>query len=365
MVFGSKQDKLFKGGGHHPKPQAFVEAHRSAGKGLPKMAYYLIGLIVVIAAVYLLLGVGASGGSSYVLTTNKTLSMSQNQTVLLQSSGTAQPVAVEMANYSGKSYTFLFTKTPVLANPVYTFTLTQGQVINLSDTGSSNADLQAKLVSASGGSATVEFIPIPASFGVKATTLTVVSPGSGSSQQNASTTVATTTVSSNATTTASSTTAATTAATTTVSGAGGSYTDAQVIAAASATQQGNLMNKYEALYSKDQGCTAPSYNASYKAMFSANATGSNDYWNASKVTPYNITASVGFLSGTSYYVNYSTVSHSSLTTGTALSLLVNAQNSQAVSATFSGIFAHQTYAQVNSTYNTQASISGLCGAYLP
>ncbi len=362
MVLGSKQSKLPLGkNAREPKAPASLAAAAGAAhrKGLPLsyVAAAVIIIIIIIAGAYLFLA--GSSSSAYSLTTNRTLSMTVNQTILIQESGQAQPTAVELTSHSGSSYTFLITKVPVLSNPVYTFTLTQGEIINVSDTGSSNADMQIKLVSSSGTGAMVEFISIPATFGVKAAYLATV----GVQQSTTPTTAATTTI--QATTTATSG-ATTSTPTTSVSSSGGTYTAAEVVAVANSTGYGIIMNDLNVLYTKDASCTAGQYNTTYYDELHSNATVPNDYYNESKTTPYEIASQVSFVSGTVYYVNYSTASHSSITTGPALSLELNAQTSQVISAKFEGnIFGGETLTDVNSTYETQEGISGDCGALLP
>ncbi len=362
MALLSKQSKLLSNKG---KPKAFASAPGNSApgkkKGQSRMSLIAVAVVVIIilAAAYSLLSAG--GSSAITLTTNKTLSLSPNQTILIESGSSSSPAAIQMANYSGGSYTFLITKAPVLANPVYMFTLTQGQVVNLSYSGSSTADLQAKLISGSNTVAMVEFIPIPASFGVRATTLATLNSGGSGQQTTASTTVA-------ATTTASATTSAgtaTTSATTTVAQNTGSYTNAQVLASANLTQDGLLMKNFKALYNKDQACTSPTYNATYFAQLHSNATAPNDYPNVTRATPYDINETISYISGSTYYVNYSTVSHLSATAGPALSLEINAQSGQTVAATFKGLYQGSTYSSLESTYLTQSGISGNCGAYIP
>ncbi len=359
MALGSKQGKLFMA----RKPRHKAPIAPIARRGISKLGYLIIAIIIIAVVAIAYLAVGGSGSGVRTLTANATLSMAPNQSVLLKSSSSAQTVAVEMSNYSSTGCTFLFTETPVLANPVYTFRLTPGQVINLSSSGSGNADLQVKLVSASNGAAEVEFIPIPVSFGVKATLLQSV--GTGAQQTVAPTT---TTPAANAVTTVGAgTTAATTTAVTTATSSG-AYTDAQVMAAASLTGYGILMNNFEALYSRDTGCIESAYNASYYSRFGANATGPNTYANVSLTTPYNITSAVSYVSGSTYTITYNTVSYSSLTTGPALTMQLDMSNGQLTGsgASFKGnIYGGQTLAELNATYHSQASISGLCGAYLP
>ncbi len=357
-----KQETLLSSSSGKPKHNVPHHGSPAARQQRARMAYYAaaaIVIIIIIAAAYLALS-SASNGGAYALDTNRTIAMAPNQTVLLSQSSSAEPAAVEMSNFSGTTYDFLLTEAPVLANPIYSFSLSPGQVINVSATGSATADMQIKLVSAGADGAEVEFIPIPASFGIRSSILQTVSSG-GTTQ--AATTTAPATTSAPVTTAGTQSTATTTAAATTTSSSG-AYTTQQVMEAANLTEYGILMNDFKALYAKDTGCTQGTYDALYFAQYGVNATGGSSYQSVSLLTPYEMVSSVSKISGSDYYVNYSTASHSSATTGTALSLQLDVQSGQVIAATFSGIYAGLTYAELNSTYAAQAAYGTDCAAYL-
>ncbi|MEM3839159.1 MAG: hypothetical protein QXF01_01100 [Candidatus Micrarchaeaceae archaeon] len=358
MAFGFKQSKLEFG--RTPRKFAFIRQKPhipQRNRGLKLSYALLIIAILIIAALYIVI---TSGNSSlYTLTTNRTIRIGINQTIILESYASHSPVAIEAANYTGSSYTFLITRVPVLANPVYKFTISDGQIINLSDTGSQIADFQAKLLSSSNGVAALEFIPIPAAFGIRAAALPEV--GASTPQQFGN-------ITSQSTSTIPVTTATPVSTTpeTTIQQSNGPYTNSQVLASANQTEYGILMSRLRSLYVKDTACTAQQYNSTYSAEVHSLPTGPNDYYNASFSTPTNITASVNFISGYTYLVNYSTVSKNRFTNGPALSLELDAQSNSVIKATFEGnIFGGQSYSQVNSTYFAQASISGNCGALIP
>lgn len=355
MALGSKQTRL--GVTRNPKPLSKAFASGAKRKRSP-LAYLIVAIVIIIVAIGSYLLVAGNSSSEYSLTSNKTLSMALNQTILLSHSGSSQPIAVQLANKSGSSYTFLVTATPVLANPIYTFTLSTGQVINISSSGGTTADLQIKLVSASNTMAVVEFVPIPASFNIHASTLATVGTSAEptSTVMPSVTTQATTTISSGPTTQPT---------TTAAQGNSGPFSTAQVMTAANVTTYGTLMADMKALYNRDSACTSPQYNTTYYVVFHANATAPNNYANQSQLTPYNITYKVSYVSGDAYFVNYSTVSHRPVTSGLALSLELNAQTTQVINASFEGMFKGQSYSTVSSTYTTQTGINGDCGALLP
>ena len=363
MVFGAKQGRLSGTSlpGHKHKPGA-----AGGRRTIPKIALLAIAIVVVAAAVaFLLLSSGTPG--TYDLSSNMTLQLAVNKSVLLQISSSPVPFALQFTGSKpGGYYAFYLSRTPVLSNPIYSFALSKGQAVNISTAGTQAANLKIELVSATNSSVMVLLTPVPLAFGIKASGVTVLNPQSGrsppSTVPSSTTSIA---PSKNTSQQPNTTTNPVTTVTAVKSSIGGNYTEAQVMLAANETEYGKLMNDYNSLYVTDQGCTESSYDSAYTSKFNSAPSGPNSYANVSQLTPYAITHNVSYVAGNMYKVTYSTVSHSKSTTGAVLSLTVDANSGSVANYTFEGPFAGQSYAGLNGAYATASGVSGSCGAYLP
>ncbi len=365
MAFGAKkQHKLFGGGGS--KGTAFASPMAKGGRPPIMLLYVAIAAVILIIISYVFVSGGASS-ATYSLSSNQTVQLAFNKSVTLQLGGSAQPYALQLVSANGSAgYMFYFSRTPILSNPIYSFTIAKGGSINVSGSGASNADLQIKLLSGTNSVAIIELIPVPAAFGVR------VSSGIKTLNVGAASSPVTTTI--NATTTANtvgaqSTSTTTVAAATTVSNAGS--INAQVMAAANQSIYGQLMNNYKKLYQNGTTCTPIMYNSTYIKYRSTlppgtppTPSGQFTFVNVSGTVPYDVTYNISHVSGSVYDVVYSIISHSSYTSGHALSLNVNAQTGATVNATFMGQFSGASYDNLNSQYQT-ASAEGACGIFLP
>jgi hypothetical protein len=88
-----------------------------------------------------------------------------------------------------------------------------------------------------------------------------------------------------------------------------------------------------------------------------------EYYNITYVVPYNMTMAVAYSGKGDYNVTYSTKSHTSSLSGTALFLGLNLSTGNVYSSKYSGAFADLTTSQLISGYSSM-SADGICGIYL-
>lgn len=328
--------------------------------------------IVIIIAILAYLAATWHGVST--ISGNQTLSLQNNQSAyfLLKSGG--DKYAIYLKNLSSGYAEFYVSETPIPTNPVDEFALSNGESVNISTNGTSNANLHIRLVKSTNSSATVELTPIPSIFSAK------VSPGvavrnpyslySSSNQTIVITPPPSPPPKTTNTTTKNSTTTKTTQ-NTTKTVAPTPYENISNIL--NTTYMGTLMNNYKALYQKDSQCTVSVYNTTflvYENQISgvpaaSQPVGPFDYANASQGVPTNININVSQSSKTLYMVNYTAITPSKSLTGIVVSMNLNSSTGVLTNVKFEGLYLGQNYTTLKSTYTFQNNINTDCGTYIP
>ncbi|MGC8479655.1 MAG: hypothetical protein ACP5M9_03235 [Candidatus Micrarchaeia archaeon] len=329
--------------------------------------YLVITVIIIIAAVLLVL-----------LSLGGVNTISQSETVTLKQ-GTAMQFYLPsyhnvfsiLATQGSSLYTYIqISQSPVLASAIISFSISQGSMLNVSTTGSKNANLQVKLLSSNSTYSTIQLTPvpygliIPISSGVSATEPAPV-PQSGSSNVSIiSTTVQSTTTTQNTqqTTTQAVTTSITSVVTTTQTSNAG--IPQSVINQASQSYIGSLVSNLNTLYAEESQCTQSLYNQTLISYAHVSPTGPLSYQNVTLYTPSSITNKITGPFSKGYLVTYYSQSKSSQTTGAAISMYLNQSTGAISDIVFSGIFQGQNYSDLESSYNFQSGIGNACAAYI-
>lgn len=345
---------------------------------MPSLATLLLVIIVAVLLAY----VALTWHGVTTLGSNQTLLLGKGQSTYFQLKDSKNVYSIFLENTSQYASVFYLSQVPVLTEPIVAFAVTPSQMVNISTNDTGNADLQVRLVAASGKNATIELTSIPSLFSVKVTPGVIVrSPASLYSAGNASvqpsgpgTAQSTSTTS---TTTAGSTTigstATTTVASTTVQ-AGGVYAD--IAPQLANTTLGSLMDNFNLLYIKDRACTSSEYNTTFASLDSNNQiegvppgtqpVGIFSYTNMSQSTPTGITPSATQTNTNTYSVTYTASVPGQGLSGPILTFTFNSNAGTITGVQFEGsLFSTFNQTTLESTYGFQDGITGVCGAYIP
>ena len=325
--------------------------HRPRGKAKAKgVAIYAVMAIIIIAV------------ALYALTYKSVQNLGSAGNVTISANGTVFMLGgTEYAAYMGSSSTLYISKQPSFVNPLMAVALSKDTTIHVNYM-SKYADIGIELLSINGTSALVHFIAISQSA--------AVTPDSSQMRivpTNASTTTTSTVYpskSSNSTKSGSttSTTVATTVTTTALQPNGYS----KALSALQASKYYSLMENYSELYYNTSKCTPSLYNKTYEAnKYGVPPSGQQTYENVSAFVPFNMTYSLKDLSGPIYKVTYNAISKSTITTGAALSMVINSSDGLISNVTYSGVFTGMNESALYQGYITAVRIGGACGIYIP
>ncbi len=332
---------------------------------------FILPVIIVIALVAILL---FSMGGVNTISQTQTLSLTQGTASQLKLTSSAV-FSMYLSSVSSSSAEISISQSPVLLSTIVSFSILSGQTLNVSTYASNNANLQIKLLSSNASTAKLQLTPVP-------TGLTIpISPGLSSSQPSSlpqtgvsGNTTQSTTILSTTTTISNQNTSKTTSVTTVATGASTSQVTttspnqnipSSVVSAAENSDIGKLVANLDTLYAEESQCTPSLYNQTLLSKTGQSATGAFSYANASAITPSTITSVITGPVYSNYTVVYSSKSNSKLTTGTAISLILNGTTGIISNIKFSGIFEGQNYTDIENSYNYQNSIGNACAAYIP
>ena len=324
-------------------------AHRKTNaKGVA--IYAIIAIIIIAIALYALTyrGVKDLGSSGNV-------TISANGTVFILG-------GVEYAAYMGSGSTLYISKQPSFVNPLMAVSLSKDTTIH-ANYMSKYADIGMELLSLNGTSALVHFITISQSAAVAPDSTMIRIVSTNSSAPMTSTISPSPSKSTNTTKPGSTTTTVATTITTTVPKPNG-YSKA--LAALQASKYYSLMENYSELYHNTSYCTPSLYNKTYESNnYGVPPSGRQTYKNVSAFVPFNMTYTLDDVSGSLYRANYTTISKSTVTTGTALSMIINSSDGVISNVTYSGIFAGTNESALYQGYLSAVRIGGACGIYIP
>ena len=322
-------------------------AHRKTNaKGVA--IYAVIAIIIIAVALYALTykGVQDLGSAGNV-------TISANGTVFILG-------GVEYAAYMGSGSTLYLSKQPSFVNPLMAVSLSKDTTIH-ANYMSKYADIGIELLSVNGTSARVRFITISQSA--------AVSPDSSQirivSTNVSATTTSTISPSKSSNSTKSGSTTTTTVATTVTTTASQSNGYSKALSSLQASKYYSLMENYSELYHNTSQCTQSLYNKTYEANnYGVPPSGSKTYANVSAFVPFNMTYALNDVSGPLYKATYTTISKSTITTGTALSMMINSSDDVISNVTYSGIFADTNESALYRGYLSAVRVGGACGIYL-
>ncbi|MEM3883805.1 MAG: hypothetical protein QXT94_02615 [Methanothrix sp.] len=325
-------------------------AHRKTNvKGL---AIYLIIAIIIIAI------------ALYALTYRGVQDLGSSGNVTISSNGTVFILGgVEYAAYMGSGSTLYISKQPSFVNPLMAVSLSKDTTIH-ANYMSKYADIGVELLSLNGTSALVRFITISQSAAVAPDSTLIRIVSTNSSATTTSTISPPPSKSSNSTKSGSTTT--TTVATTITTTASQPNGYSKALSALQASKYYSLMENYSELYHNTSYCTPSLYNKTYESNnYGVPPSGPQTYKNVSAFVPFNMTYALNDVSGPIYRANYTTISKSTITTGTALSMIINSSDGVISNVTYSGIFAGTNESTLYQGYLSAVRIGGACGIYIP
>lgn len=329
---------------------------------------------IVIIIVAIIAYVALSWHGIPTITTNKTLTVLSGQSVYFKIKGNANTFALLLKNTSSAYGVVYISQVPVLTNPIVAFGLVNGQSVNVSTGGSTTADIEVKLVSASTKNATLKLLVIPSLFTIQTSPgVQVRYPASFYANSTSPPPIIITpppTVVQN--TTKPSSKPNTSTVTTPPPPTSTSTPLENISTILNTTYLATLMNNYKALYVEDRACTPSNYNTTFLAYRSQipgaagqQPIGPFDFANASQVTPTNVAVSVTQQGKGLYAVTYSVTTPLASFSGPVITFNITSTTGTITNPAFKGLFAGANYTDLENAYSFQNSIGGTCGAYIP
>lgn len=312
-----------------------------------KVASYMIIAVIIIAVAFYLItykGIQDIGSAGNV-------TISPNGAVFIMGGS-------EYSAYIGSGNILYVTKQPTFVNPTLAVSLSKGVIIHVNYM-SKYSDMGIDLLSENGSAYNVHFSTISQSLAVP--------PDSGQIKTVSSNAIHNTTANvqsepSNASLGSTTSTITSTTVTTTTAQPN-SYDMA--LAALKKSAYYSLMQNYSELYQNTSKCTPALYNKTYEENnYGSTPSGRTTYQNISTFVPFNMTYSINDVAGPLYRVNYTTLSKTTISTGTALSMYINASSGKISNVTFSGIFRTLNQSMVYRGYLTAVRVGGACGIYI-
>jgi len=335
------------------KPKHFTPTGKKGGIAPIKIVAAVVVLLLLYSA-YSLLQNGVTN-----ITSMTSVSLQTNQTISVRIYG-GDPIAIRLQGSTSSSTRLYVTRLPVLYGPVSSVSLSPANGANVSSNGTRIADMNLKLESSGPDSAKIDITPLPSALAILASSsISVLTPVSfySSSPVNVTTT-ATTTISQSGTTTSP---------TTTIAQSGNTLVMQQALNLMNGTTVGLLMKHYKALYLADAGCTENAYDSAYQNNYFTSPPGYASFENASLYTPRDLSINETLLPAkNTVKISYSTVSPSPLSTGLALTAIINTSAvSYLKNVSFIGVYSGLNYSVLNKSYTFQNGVGSSCGAWIP
>ena len=310
---------------------------------------WVVAAAALAIAIIILAFFGVQSGAQTITQTG-TLSLKQNQTTYLRVFN-GSTIAMRLQSSTGTGATIFVSAIPILFGPITAVYLSSGSSANLSSSGTRLADMNVKLNSVSAGSAQVQITPLQSSLGIRVSgNINLLNPVTLALNLHATSPVGITT------TTVTSTTSI---ATTTVAVNTTASKIQQAMTIANQSSIGALMSKYRTLFRSDVQCTPGLYNSTYLSYYFAAPSGPNSFANVSIFTPTDITVAASPLTkANTYGVVYSTVAPLAVTSGPAVTMVVDVSSHTFANVTLTGIFQGLNYTRLNESYTFQSHILG-------
>ncbi len=336
-------------------------------RGRMKGRLALIGVVVIVILVaafaYFFLGgpINVSGPT--------TLTINNKGTVFALAGQSYVATLASYNNYTQTAYVYV-SSVPVFLGPVINVTLRQNSTVKV-NYGGQYAIMQMVLLSGSKNSAQVQVAPLALSLQISPDYQYIGHPTVQLPGLAVTTTVAaTTTVSAGSGNNSVSTTSATTtAASTTTTVPSTNYTRVAIETAANGDANFALLSNFSTLYNNTVNCTPHVYNLSYFDQFGAFPVPPLDYANVSYETPYSMTQTIVYNTGTSYSVKFlPSVRDPGFNGKSALTInltVTGAGSSSAIaivkSDTYGGIFEGAQYNDLRTQYQQSKANNNACG----
>ncbi|MCL4389477.1 MAG: hypothetical protein M1528_01890 [Candidatus Marsarchaeota archaeon] len=297
-----------------------------------------IGIIVAIAIVIAALSLV---GGAIIVNSPTTITVTSNPSVIKIGGSQYTLYLHGVKPIQNVAYLYIG-KSPVFINSVLNVTLPLHNYTKVND-GTAYANMEILLNSMTNKSASITITPLQAYLAESADSSRIVVLGPPVINVNASTS---TTIA-----------AQSTSITTTISQQ--SPTE-RILAYLRNSEFYSLMQNYSNYYANTQNCTPTQYDNVFFSYTHNQPTGPSTYQNVSIVTPYNITMAITNNGEGNYAVKYSTVSHSSISTGVALTLIINLSTGQVLNETFAGAFKDQNYSTLSTALLGAQAINNAC-----
>lgn len=325
------------------------QPHRGIGT-IPKLAAALIVIVVLYFIVTMFISPGAASvnGPTNFNVTNSTTLFSLN----------GQEYSMKFVSASSPTVVVAITRLPVFINPTMMVTLYIHNNTNVNGVGT-YANMQIRLLNISTKHAEISITPVPVDYGIvpdaaRIRLVQTILPAPGQSINE--TTATTTSTSTSSTTTGSS------SSSTTVTPGGANNATAQSILKQSAYYP--AMANYSIIYNNTVNCTATMYDNTMFQRYGKQPSGIDSYQNVSSLVPYSMKLSITNSTATMYKAVWSTTSHSSVTTGTALTINMDIATKTITSSVTSGVFYELNASELNTAVVKASGIGNACGIYV-
>ncbi len=312
----------------------------------------ILALVVALIAIYIVYGVLVPSVIPISSTRTVTLALNQTQFIKIYNGSTA---ALELRSASVSGASFYITSVPALYNPVVAFTLAPVTSLNVSTGGSTDSDMNIRLISSSNSSATVEITPLFVALHIRpSSSVVLLNPSSLSS------------IGSGGLSTISTISTTSTASTTTIVQNATQSLYQKALTLMNKTGPGMVLNGYSALYKRDVACTPSTYNSTYIQYNGKPPPAPVSYENVSAHTPTDLTVNESLLTANkNVLLTYSIVSPDANITGPAVLAIINTTSANFLSSiTYTGLYTGFNYTTLNSSYSFQSKITNDCGAYI-
>ena len=313
-------------------PRAPARPHNGIGV-IPKLVAALAVVVVLYFVVTMFVSPGATsiGGPTNFNITNSTTLFSLN----------GQEYSIKFISASNPTSVVAVTRLPVFINPTMLITLYLHNNTNINGVGA-YANMQIRLLNISTKHVEISITPIPIDYGIapdasRIKLIQTILPAPG---QSINATAASTTSTSTSTTTTGSSSSSTT-----VPAGGANNAIVQAVLKQSAYYP--AMVNYSRIYNNTVNCTTTLYDNTMFSRYGKQPSGADTYQNVSVLVPYSMKLSITNSTSTMYKAVWSTSSHASITTGTALTVNIDVVTKTITGSTPAGVFYETSVSDLN------------------
>ncbi len=311
----------------------------------------LIALVIVLVALMAYYSVSKTGVTSIGL-----LKLTYNPNATFSLNGGAYIAYVYKVSNSSSASIYL-EKEPILLNPILQINISSSSAVFVNPSMGNYASMEIKLISASSSAVDVSVSSVSPSLSIPVSSSDIqvlqhvyvshAAVNSTSTKPSSNSSIAKNTSSTSTTTT-------------TIAKSSANTTKEGIMAIAENYSLFKTLQDYASAYSNLSRCTPALYNSTYLLYTGSYPSGASTYYNASAMSPYNLTYSIRYVNSTTYSLVFNTISDSSLTTGTAALIYVDLPGNAVSGYKLEGAYTGLTPSALASTYTNYTKIGGYC-----